>query len=68
MFFVVFLRFSLLSHPMHHPSAMLFRARKKYGWMAQKMCPKESTYLRETLDEMKNHYIKEEEAWRYFFA
>ena len=53
---------------MHHPSAMPFRARKKHGWMTQKMCFKESTYLRETLDEIKNHYIKEEEAWRYFFA
>ena len=53
---------------MHHPSVMPFRARKKQGWMAQKMCFKESAYSRETLEEIKNHCIKEEDAWRHFFA
>ena len=47
---------------MRHPSVMPFTARKKHGWMAQKMYSKESTYSRETLEEIKNHYIKEEEA------
>ena len=36
--------------------------------MAQKMCFKESTYSREALEEIKNHYIKKEDAWRRFFA
>ena len=36
--------------------------------MAQKMCFKESAYSRETLEEIKNHWIKEEDAWRHFFA
>ena len=53
---------------MHHPSVMPFRARKKLGWMAQKMCFKESAYSRETLEEIKNHCIREEDAWRHFFA
>ena len=53
---------------MHHPSVMLFRVRKKHGWIAQKMYSKESAYLREALEEIKNHYIKEEDAWRHFFA
>ena len=53
---------------MHHPSVMPFRARKKHGWMAQKMCFTESAYPKDTLEEIKNHYIKEEDAWRHFFA
>ena len=53
---------------MHHPSVMPFRARKKYGWMAQKMCSKESAYSREVFEEIKNPYIKEEDAWRHFFV
>ena len=36
--------------------------------MAQKMCSKESAYSRGVLEEIKNHYIKEEHAWRHFFA
>ena len=68
-FFDVFLSlFFLLSHPMYHPSVMPFRARKKHRWMAQKVCSKDSAYLREALEEIKNHYIKEEGASRYFFA
>ena len=53
---------------MHHPSVMPFTARKKHRWMAQKMRSKENAYLRETLEEIKNRYIKEEDAWRHFFA
>ena len=53
---------------MHHSSVKLFRARKKLGLMAQKMCSKESAYSRGALEEIKNHYIKEEHAWRHFFA
>ena len=61
----------MLSHPIHHPSVTPFmplRARKKDKWMAQKMCSKESAYSREMLEEIKNHYIKEENAWKHFFA
>ena len=47
---------------MHHPSVMLFRTRKKHGWMPQKMCSKESAYSREALEEIKNHYINKEDA------
>ena len=47
---------------------MPFRARKKHRRMAQKMCSKESAHSRETLKEIKNHYIKEEDDWRHFFA
>ena len=47
---------------MHHPSVMLVSARKKHGLMAQKTCSKESAYSREALEEIKNHYIKEEDA------
>ena len=36
--------------------------------MAQKMCSKESVYSGETLEEIKSHDIKEEDAWRHFFA
>ena len=50
---------------MYHPSVMPFRARKKHRWMAQKVCSKDSAYLRETLEEIKNHYIKEEGASTY---
>ena len=59
--------FFLLSHPMHHSSVMPFRATKKHtgGWH---MCFKESAYSRDTLEKMKNHDIKEEDAWRHFFA
>ena len=53
---------------MHHPSVMPFRARKKHGWMAQKMCFAESAYSRETLEKIKNHYIKDKDAWRHIFA
>ena len=60
--FLTFLKFILLLQPMHHSSVMPFRARKKHGWMAQKMCSKESAYSREALEEIKNHYIKEEDA------
>ena len=31
------------------------------------MCFKESAYSREALEEIKNLYIKEEDAWEYFF-
>ena len=47
---------------MHHSSVVPIRERKRHGWMAQKMCSKESAYLREALEEIKNHYIKEENA------
>ena len=53
---------------MNHPSVMPFRARKKHGWMAQKMCFKESAYSMEVLEEIKNPYIKEEDVWGHFFA
>ena len=53
---------------MYHPSVMLFKARKKDGWITLKLHTKESTYSRETLEEIKNHYIKEEDAWRHIFA
>ena len=36
--------------------------------MPQKMCSKESAYSREALEEIKNHYINKEDAWRHFFA
>ena len=32
------------------------------------MCSKESTYSREALEKTKNRYIKQEDAWRHFFA
>ena len=32
------------------------------------MCSKESAYSSETLEEIKNRYIKEEDTWRQFFA
>ena len=67
-FFGVFLSFFLLSHSMHHPSVMPIRVRKKHGWMAQKICSKGSVYSREALEEIKNHYIKEEDDWSHFFA
>ena len=47
---------------------MLFRARSKHRWMAQRMCSKESTHSRETLEEINNYYIKEEDTWRHSFA
>ena len=53
---------------MHHPLVMPFTARKKHGWMGQKICSKESAYSMEVLEEIKNHYIKEEDAWRHLFA
>ena len=53
---------------MHHPSVMPFRARKRHKWMAQKRYSKESAYSREELEEIKNRYIKEKDAWRHFFA
>ena len=53
---------------MYHPSIMPFKARKKDGWMTLKLRTKESTYSRETLEEIKNHYIQEEDAWRHIFA
>ena len=36
--------------------------------MAQRMCSKESTHSRETLEEINNYYIKEEDTWRHSFA
>ena len=36
--------------------------------MAQKMCSKDNAYLREGLEEIKNCYIKEEDAWNHFFV
>ena len=36
--------------------------------MAQKMCFAESAYSRETLEKIKNHYIKDKDAWRHIFA
>ena len=33
-----------------------------------KICSKESDYSRETLEEIKNHYIKEEDASRQFIC
>ena len=35
--------------------------------MSQKLCSKESTYSREALQGIKNHYMEEEDPWRYFF-
>ena len=32
------------------------------------MYSNESTYSNETLEEIKNRYIKEEDTWRQFFA
>ena len=32
------------------------------------MCSKESAYSSETLEEIKNRYIKEEDTWRQIFA
>ena len=32
------------------------------------MCSKESAHSRETLEEIKNHYIKEEDTWRHSVA
>ena len=29
---------------------------------------KERPYSREALEEIKNHYVKEEDAWRHIFA
>ena len=43
---------------MNHPSVMPFRARKKHGWMAQKMCSKESANSMEALEKIKNHNNK----------
>ena len=37
---------------------MSFRARKKHAEVAHKMCFKESAHSRETLEEVKNHYIR----------
>ena len=67
-FFCRFVKLFLLWHPMYPPSIMSVRARKKRGLMAQKICSRESAYSRETLEEIKNHYIKEEDASRQFFA
>ena len=36
--------------------------------MAQKMCSKDSAYSRETLEEIKDSYIKEKDVWRHFFG
>ena len=36
--------------------------------MARQVDSKESAYSREALEETKNHYIKEEDALRHFFA
>ena len=47
---------------------MPLKARWKHGRMAQKMCSKERPYLREALEEVKNCYIKEQDAWKLFFA
>ena len=44
---------------------MRLRVRKKHGRMAQKMCSKETAIPRRRL---RNRYIKEEDAWRHFFA
>ena len=53
---------------MHHLSAMPLRVRTKYGRMAQKMCSKERA-IRGILERrLRNRYIKEEDAWRHFFA
>ena len=32
------------------------------------MFSKESAYSREALEEIKNYYIKEEDAWRHYFV
>ena len=39
-------------------------------WMggAHKMYSKESVFSREALEEIRNCYIKEKDAWRHFFA
>ena len=47
---------------------MPFRVRKKDEWTAQKMCSKGSADSTETLEEIKNHYIKEEDAWSHLFV
>ena len=36
--------------------------------MTLKLRTKESTYSKETLEKIENHYIKEEDAWRHIFA
>ena len=66
-FFEVFLSFlaiarneSLLSYAI--------QSEKEARGDGTKMCSKESVYSRETLKEIKNHYIKEEDPWRHFFA
>ena len=43
------------------------RERSTSGWH-KKMFSKESAYSREALEEIKNYYIKEEDAWRHFFV
>ena len=43
------------------------RERSTGGWH-KKTCSKENTCLREALEKIKNHDIKEEDAWRHFFA
>ena len=47
---------------------MPLKARRKHGRKAQKMCSKERPYLREALEEVKNFHIKEQAAWKLFFA
>ena len=47
---------------------MPFRVREKHRLMAQKMCSKESPHSRKRLEEIKIHYIKEEDAGRQSFS
>ena len=51
---------------MHRLLVMTLTARKKHGWLAQKVRSKKSDYL----VEIKNRYkvVKEEEAWRHLFV
>ena len=53
---------------MHHPLSYAIQSEIEAQVNSTKMCSKESTYSREALDEVKNHYINEEDAWRHFFV
>ena len=65
-FFDVFLIFFAIA-PNGSPFSYAIQSEKEARCMSQKMCSKESTYSREALQGIKNHYMEEEDPWRHFF-
>ena len=52
----------------YHFFSYAIQSEKEVRIDGTKMSSKESVYSREMLEEIKNHYIKEEDAWRHFFV